>query len=185
MSLDPRTTSEHRTRRPGARMAAVVSRYHGELTGAMLQSALVELAASGIPAAGVRVVEVPGAFEIPLVARELARRSDVDAVLTFGLVLRGETSHDHWVAHGAVSGLVQASLETGKPIALGILTCSTLAQARARALPASRGGKLDKGREIARAALEALAALEEARSGGKPAPRRASTRGRARTSTPR
>ena len=97
----------------------------------------------------------PGVFEIPLIARELARRKDIDAVLCFGLVLRGETTHDHWVAHGAVTGLVQASLETGKPLALGILTCAKLSQAKARAKP--------KGREVARAALETLAALQEIR----------------------
>jgi len=126
-----------------------VSSYHGELTQVMLASALAELGRSGIVEA--RIVPAPGVFEIPLLARELARRKDIDAVLTFGLVLRGETTHDHWVAHGAVTGLVQASLETGKPLALGILTCAKLAQAKARARP--------KGREVARAALDALEAL--------------------------
>ena len=127
----------------------VVSSYHGALTNAMLLSALAELGSAGI--AQVRIVPAPGVFEIPLLARELARRKDIDAVLCFGLVLRGETTHDHWVAHGAVTGLVQATLETGKPLALGILTCARLAQARARAKP--------KGREVARAALDALEAL--------------------------
>ena len=126
-----------------------MSSYHGELTQVMLASALAELGRSGIVEA--RIVPAPGVFEIPLLARELARRKDIDAVLTFGLVLRGETTHDHWVAHGAVTGLVQASLETGKPLALGILTCAKLAQAKARARP--------KGREVARAALDALEAL--------------------------
>ena len=126
-----------------------MSSYHGELTQVMLASALAELGSSGI--GEVRIVPAPGVFEIPLLARELARRKDIDAVLCFGLVLRGETTHDHWVAHGAVTGLVQATLETGKPLALGILTCAKLSQAKARAKP--------KGREVARAALDSLEAL--------------------------
>ncbi|MBK7641727.1 MAG: 6,7-dimethyl-8-ribityllumazine synthase [Planctomycetes bacterium] len=132
-----------------ARIGVVVSSYHGAITGAMLESALEELGRAGTVAT--RLVQAPGVFEIPLLARELARRKDIDAVLCFGLVLRGETTHDHWVAHGAVSGLMQATLETGKPLALGILTCAKLSQARARAK--------NKGVEVARAALESLAAL--------------------------
>lgn len=127
----------------------VVSSYHGALTDAMLASALAELGSAGI--SEVLIVPAPGVFEIPLLARALARRTDIDAVLCFGLVLRGQTTHDHWVAHGAVTGLVQATLETGKPLALGILTCAKLSQAKARAKP--------KGREVARAALDALEAL--------------------------
>lgn len=133
----------------------VVSSYYAGITGPMLERALEELEQCGIARSRVRIVEAPGAFEIPLLAQALARRKDVDAVLTLGLVLKGETTHDHWVAHGAVSGLERIALETGKPVALGILTCSKLAQARAR---------VDKGREVARAAVESLAALEEIRT---------------------
>ena len=149
MSLDPGSKNRRRPRSARARIGVVVSSYHGELTQVMLASALAELGKSGIVEA--LIVPAPGVFEIPLLARELARRKDIDAVLTFGLVLRGETTHDHWVAHGAVTGLVQASLETGKPLALGILTCAKLSQAKARARP--------KGREVARAALDSLEAL--------------------------
>lgn len=151
MSIDPGSKARRRLRPARARIGVVVSRYHAGITGTLLGSALEELARSGIARAGVRVVEAPGVFEIPLLARALARRKDVDAVLCFGLVLRGETTHDHWVAHGAVTGLVQAALETGKPLALGILTCAKLSEARARANP--------KGREVARAALDALESL--------------------------
>ncbi len=149
MSLDRGSKGRRRPRPARARIGVVVSSYHEKLTSAMLASALEELGLAGI--AEVRVAVAPGVFEIPLLARELARRKDVDAVLCFGLVLRGETTHDHWVAHGAVTGLIQATLETGKPLALGILTCAKLAQAKARAKP--------KGREVARAALDALEAL--------------------------
>jgi 6,7-dimethyl-8-ribityllumazine synthase len=153
MSIDPGSKARRRPRPARARIGVVVSRYHERITDALLAGALRELVRAGI--GEVRIVPAPGVFEIPLLARELARRKDIDAVLCFGLVLRGQTTHDHWVAHGAVTGLMQATLETGKPLALGILTCARLAQARARALP--------KGREVARAALDALEALRAIR----------------------
>jgi 6,7-dimethyl-8-ribityllumazine synthase len=128
----------------------------------MLESARRELLASGLDPADLHVVEVPGAFEIPLVARRLARHPEIDAVLCFGLVLRGETTHDQYVATAAMQGIVQVSLETDKPILFGVLTCQTLEQARARARPAAQGGQHDKGREVARAAVEMLAALDVA-----------------------
>jgi 6,7-dimethyl-8-ribityllumazine synthase len=108
------------------------------------------------------VVYAPGAFELPLIARRLARRADIDAVLCLGLVITGQTTHDHWVAMGATQGVLHASLETDKPILFGVLTCQTIEQARERALPVDKGGRQDKGREVAYALLETLAALDEA-----------------------
>jgi 6,7-dimethyl-8-ribityllumazine synthase len=160
MALDPQSTNRPRLERPGARIGIVVSRFHADLTGAMLESARAELALSGIGAENVLTVWVPGAFELPLVARALAQRVDVEAVLCLGLILKGETDHDRYVAQGVVQGLVQAGLETDKPVLFGVLTCATLEQARARALSRERGGREDKGREVARAALETLAALD-------------------------
>jgi len=151
-----------RLQRPGARVAAVVSRFHSELTEPMLASARKELAASGVAEGDMRTVWVPGSFELPVVARALARRADVDAVLCLGVILRGETDHDIYVAEGAIQGLMQAMLDTDKPLLLGILTCETLEQARARALPPELGGEEDKGREVARSAIEILAALDQA-----------------------
>ena len=182
MALDAR--AEDRIHLPRARVAACVSRYHSELTGAMLASARRELALSGIDADGMHVISVPGAFELPLVARALARRKDVDAVMCFGLVLKGETEHDRWVAEGCVHGLMQASLETDKPLLLGVLTCATLAQARSRALPPELGGRQDKGREVARAAVETLAALAAVRR-AKPFQRESSAKKQPMTNKPR
>lgn len=161
MALDHKSADRPRRLRPGARLAAVVSTYHDELTGEMLASGRRELAAAGLPEGDLEVARVPGAFELPIVARRFARRADVHAVMCFGVVIEGETTHDHWVAHGAVQGLLQVALETDTPVLLGVLTCRTLEQARARALPAQRGG-LDKGREVARAAIDVLEALEVA-----------------------
>lgn len=137
----------------------VVSEFHAELTFAMQQSAAAELLRLGAPFASELLATVPGSFELPLVARRFARRADVDAVLCFGLVLRGETSHDHFVAAAAQEGIISASLETDKPILFGVLTCNTLEQARARALARDQGGEQDKGRELARAAIATLHAL--------------------------
>jgi 6,7-dimethyl-8-ribityllumazine synthase len=160
MALDPNTRVRERLERPAARIGIVVSRYHEELTGAMLDSAQRELELAGVEAKNHFVVWVPGAFELPLVARALARRVDIDAVLCLGLILKGETDHDRYVAQGVVQGVVQAGLEADTPILFGVLTCSTIEQARSRALPAERGGRHDKGREVARAAIETLAALD-------------------------
>lgn len=161
MALDPKHSERETSARPGVRVGAVVSRFHDDLTGAMLASARRELLAAGMRSEDFHVVWVAGSFELPLVARRLARRPDIDAVLCLGLVIKGETTHDLHVANGATSGIMQASLEVDKPILFGVLTCNTLEQARSRALSADQGGKEDKGREVARAALTALAALDE------------------------
>lgn len=154
-------TTEADLRRPGTRAAIVVSTFHHELTGAMAESARRTLLANGADPDGCPVHLVPGSFELPIVARALAR-AGYDCVLCFGLVIQGETTHDHWVAHGAVEGILRASLETDTPIHLGVLTVKTVEQARARALPHAQGGQ-DKGAEVAKAALLTLATLDTIR----------------------
>jgi 6,7-dimethyl-8-ribityllumazine synthase len=144
---------------PGARLACVLSSYHEEITGAMLASALDALEEAGLPRGEVLVVRAPGAFELPLVANRLAQRADVAAVLTFGLVLKGETEHDRHIAEACSQGLMRVALEHDTPVLFGVLTCADLEQARRRARRESEGG-LDKGREVALAALGVLEALE-------------------------
>jgi 6,7-dimethyl-8-ribityllumazine synthase len=146
----------------GTRLAVVVSEFHSELTLAMLESAQKVWSAAGLAAADLEVARVPGAFELPIVARRFARRADIDAVVCMGLVLKGETTHDQWVAHAATEGILKVGLDTDTPVLFGVLTCDTLEQARARALPQSKGGIHDKGGELARAALQVLAALDVA-----------------------
>jgi len=162
MASDPGMAQRERVQRPGARIAFVVSTFHSDLTSAMLESAKGELAASGVDEADILVTWVPGSFELPLVARRFARRGDVDGVICIGLVLKGQTTHDVYVAHGATQGIQQVMLETDKPVLFGVLTCNTLEQARARALPVDQGGEHDKGRELAAGVLRTLAALDEA-----------------------
>lgn len=167
MALDDKSSVTDRCLPPGARVAVVVSEYHRELTGEMLGSAQRELEAAGLGEGALEVAWVPGAFELPIVAQRFARRDDVHAVLCFGLVLTGQTTHDRWVAHGATEGLQKVALETGTPVLFGVLTCQTLEQASARALPADKGGTHDKGREVARAAVGVLEALEVAAGPGR------------------
>lgn len=161
MALDPKSRERPQPTRPESKIGIVVSRFHEELTGAMKDSAVRELIACGVEEESIHVVWVPGAFELPVVAKQLAEVAFVDAVICLGLVLKGETEHDHWVAHGAVSGIMSASLELGVPMHLGVLTCATLEQARARALPPELGGREDKGRAVARAAIETLLAMDQ------------------------
>lgn len=151
----------------GARLGAVLSTYHRELTSAMLESARAELTRAGLAPDALVVIEVPGAFELPLVARALGVRDDVQAVLCFGLVLKGETTHDHHIATAVTAALQRVMLDIDKPMLFGVLTCDTLEQARARALPEGH----DKGREVARAAVEVLAALALARQPAEARPR--------------
>jgi 6,7-dimethyl-8-ribityllumazine synthase len=188
MAQDPGKERQDRASRADARIAFVVSTFHEDLTRAMLDSARRELRAAGLADEDLPVAWVPGSFELPLLARRFARDPRVDAVICLGLVLKGETSHDLYVARGAADGIRQVMLETDKPVLLGVLTCQTLEQARDRALPVEAGGKQDKGRELARAALEVLAALDSvdavstaARTVGFPHPPASTTGARAAT----
>jgi len=173
MGLDTNRAERPRVERPGSVIGIVVADFHAELTGAMADSAEQELIESGVDEDDILRVHVPGAFEIPIVASRLAESDEVDAVLCFGLILKGETDHDRHVAEGCVQGIMRASLDAGVPILFGVLTCATMEQARARALPPesddegsgevtrATARREDKGREVARAAIETLLALDE------------------------
>ena len=145
-----------------ARIAAVVSGYHADVTGAMFASAREALFEAGLDPSDLLRVDAPGSYELPVLAQRFAQRSDVDAVLCFGLVLKGETDHDRVIAAAVAQGLMQVGLDAGKPVAFGVLTCNTLAQAEVRARRSAEGG-LDKGAEVARACVRTLNALREER----------------------
>jgi 6,7-dimethyl-8-ribityllumazine synthase len=129
----------------GRSVAVVVSRFNGEITSGLLESALDALDGHGVARTAVTVLPVPGAFELPLAAMALARSRRYACIVALGCVIRGETPHFEYVAAEAASGLQLAGLETGVPVAFGVLTCDTREQAQAR---------LDKGAEAARSALE-------------------------------
>jgi 6,7-dimethyl-8-ribityllumazine synthase len=115
------------------------------VTNRLLESAFAELDRVGIDREHVTVMPVPGAFELPLGAMALAKTRRYVAIVALGCVIRGETAHFEYVAGEAASGLQLAALETGVPVAFGVLTTDTLEQAMARS---------DKGAEAVRTALE-------------------------------
>ena len=146
----------------GARRSVgiAVSRFNGGITARLLDGALAELDASGVAAEAIEVMPVPGAFELPLAAMALAKSRRYSCVLALGCVIRGETPHFDYVSGEAASGVQLAGLETGVPVAFGVLTCDTLAQAEARA----GGTQGNKGVEAARSALEMVESLAQLRA---------------------
>jgi 6,7-dimethyl-8-ribityllumazine synthase len=141
----------------GARrgVAIVASRYNGEITNRLLDSALSELDASGVRREAVTVMPVPGAFELPLAAMALAKTRRYACVVALGCVVRGETPHFDFIASEAASGLQLAALETGVPVAFGVLTVDMVEQAEAR---------VSKGAEAVRTALEMADAFAQLRA---------------------
>jgi 6,7-dimethyl-8-ribityllumazine synthase len=144
----------------GVRVAVVASRYHDEIVGRLADGAAKVFFESGGRDEDFLRIDAPGAFEIPVIAAALARRDDIDAVVCVGLVLTGETTHDRYICDAVAHGLQELALETGKPVAFGVLTCQTLAQAKARA----GGAKGNKGEESMIAALHAAAMVQAART---------------------
>ncbi|MBV8807396.1 MAG: 6,7-dimethyl-8-ribityllumazine synthase [Acidobacteriaceae bacterium] len=130
------------------RIGIVVSRFNEFITEQLAKGALEILEKHGCPRENIRFVKVPGAWELPIAARSLAPHCD--AIIALGAVVRGETPHFEFVANGAADGLSRVSLDTGVPIAFGVLTTDDLQQAMERA-----GGKSgNKGCEAAEAAIE-------------------------------
>jgi 6,7-dimethyl-8-ribityllumazine synthase len=126
-------------------VGVVVSRFNGEITSRLLDRALAELEAVGVPREAIMVMPVPGAFELPLAAMALAKTRRYACVVALGCVIRGETPHFDLIAHEAASGLQLAAIETGVPVAFGVLTVETREQAEER---------IDRAAEAVRSALE-------------------------------
>jgi 6,7-dimethyl-8-ribityllumazine synthase len=134
----------------GMRFAIIVARWNAVITDRLLQGALDCLYRSGAKKDDVQVLRVPGAWEIPSAARKVAETGKVDAVVTLGVLLRGETAHYEAIYNEVSRGIGQSQQETGIPHAFGVLTCETLEQALDRA--GLKAG--NKGFEAASAAIE-------------------------------
>jgi 6,7-dimethyl-8-ribityllumazine synthase len=148
----------------GMCLAVVAGRFNEHITSRLVEGASSTLAARGVSEA-VPVYWVPGAFEIPLVAKRLAASGTVDAIICLGAVVRGETAHFEYVAGPCASGVAAAALETGIPIVFGVLTTDDEVQALDRA----GGPEGNKGSEAALTAIEMvrlLRSLPPPRSGG-------------------
>ena len=150
----------------GRRVAIVASRFHEAITRALVEGARAALRDHGVRAGDVRVVWVPGAFELPQAAARLAAGGDVDALVCVGCVVRGETPHFDYVAGEAARGISTVGQVSGVPTTFGLITANTLAQAEARA-----GGAVgNRGAEAALAALEMMT-LFAGLDGGRRRPR--------------
>lgn len=135
----------------------VVSRYNVEVTQRLLDGARVTFREYGFPDGQIQVDWVPGAFELPLAALMLAKSGQYAGIVCLGAVIQGETTHHDYINHQVAAGIMQAGLQTGIPIAFGVLTCQTLELALDRA-----GGKAgNKGVEATRAALEMAHLLQQ------------------------
>ena len=136
-------------------VAIVAARFNGEITNQLLEAALEELDTTGVRRDAITVMPVPGAFELPLAAMALAKTRRYACVVALGCVVRGETPHFDFIASEAASGLQLAALETGVPVAFGVLTVDVKEQALAR---------INKGAEAVRTALEMADAFAQLRA---------------------
>lgn len=134
----------------GLRVVVVASRFNDDVVDKLIAGALAALRKHGVLEADTWLVRVPGAWELPLAARELAATEDCDAIIALGCVIRGDTPHFEYVAGECARGLADVQAHGGLPVAFGVLTVENHAQALERADPA-RG---NKGAEAALAALE-------------------------------
>jgi len=139
----------------GLRIAVVVARFNEPITERLRAGALAALRAAGADPAGIDVFDVPGSFELPLAARAAALTGRYAAVVCLGCIIRGGTPHFEYVASATAQGLMRVMTETGVPMAFGVLTTNTVAEAEAR-VPE---GPANKGWEAAAAAVELATVL--------------------------
>lgn len=149
MSTHPRIIESGATV-AGIRIAIVAARFNAVVVDKLVSGALETLHAQGLRDETLALVYVPGAFEIPLAVKKLAASGQYDAVIALGAVIRGETPHFDFVAGECAHGISQVTLDSGVPVAFGVLTCDTLEQALARA----GGSAGNKGADAALAALQ-------------------------------
>ena len=138
-------------------IAIVASRFNDFITKALLKACQTQLKRQGLTDAQITTVWVPGSFEIPLTALKLAKKKNIDAVICLGAVIRGETYHFEVVANETARGMMEAGLQSGKPIVMGVLTTDTVDQAQKRA---QDEGRDNKGRDCAITAIEMVNLLK-------------------------
>ena len=139
------------------RYCIVAARWNAEYVDRLVDAATSVLAGRGVPASHVDVRRVPGSFELPVAALWAARSGRFDAVLAFGVVIRGGTEHFRLVADGSSDGLMRVALDTGVPVLNGVLACENAAQAAER----TGGAMGNRGAEVALAAIEMAAQHRE------------------------
>ena|SRR5215831_13615732 len=147
-------------------IAIVVSRYNASITDRLVEGAREEYAARAGEPDLLAIFDAPGSYELPTLVLTAAETGRYRGVLALGCLIRGETRHDRYIADAVAHGLMQVSLQTGIPVAFGVLTVENGKQARARA----GGEKGNKGREAMAALLDTLASMDAIRRGESSAP---------------
>lgn len=140
-----------------SRIALVVSRYNNFVVDRLLEGCLLTLKNGGINEQNITHVQVPGAFEIPVAVKHVINSGDVDAVITLGAVIRGETPHFDIIANECARGIGSISIETAVPVVFGVLTVDTVEQAMDR----SGDEESNKGSEAAQTALDMLSVFSQ------------------------
>jgi 6,7-dimethyl-8-ribityllumazine synthase len=135
----------------------VVARFNALVVESLVEGAIDTLKRHGVDSANIRLVRVPGAFEIPLAVQQVARQNKDDAIIALGAVIRGGTPHFEYVAGAASSGISQVALNCSIPVANGVLTVNTIEQAMERA--GTKAG--NKGAEAAMSAMEMVSLLRK------------------------
>ena len=135
-----------------ARISILVTRWNSFITDNLLRAAVNALARNGVAQDQIEIVRVPGAFELPLAAQHVIHRDQSDAILALGCVIRGDTPHFDYVASGCMEGLMRVQLDSGIPIAFGVLTVDSAEQAVER----SGENASNKGEEAALTAMEMI-----------------------------
>lgn len=151
---------EGERRSDGLRIALVASRFNESIVERLVQGAVEALARQGADPAGLELIRVPGAFDLPPVVRRLADSGRYDAIVALGAVIRGETPHFDYVAGECAAGLARIASDTGIPVAFGVLTTDTVEQAVER----SGGAHGNKGADAALAAIELASLMKKLRS---------------------
>lgn len=141
----------------GMRFALVAARFNGAIVNGLVSGARDTLIRYGVRDDAIEIVQVPGAWELPLIVQQLASDGAHDAIIALGAVIRGDTPHFDFVAGECARGLAQVSLQHHVPVAFGVLTCDNLEQAQRR----SGTGEGNKGAEAAVAAIEAARVIAE------------------------
>lgn len=139
------------------KFAIIVSQYNQMVTGKLHEAAVQNLQSAGVPDSHIDVVWVPGAWEIPLIARLLCKQAKYSGIVCLGCVIKGETSHDQHINREISHGLAQLSLEFELPVTMGVLTCNNLQQAEARA----GGNRGNKGVEASQAAIDMARLIDQ------------------------
>jgi len=141
----------------GLKFAIIVSRFNEFITGKLFEGAIDALIRHGAVEKNIDIIKVPGSFELPLVAKKAAQKKSYDAVICLGTIIRGATPHFDYVAAEASKGIATASMDTGVPIAFGVLTTDTIEQAIERA--GTKSG--NKGWDAAMVAIEMAQLLKK------------------------